>query len=38
MNSIFLPTTSKKTEVIEGEVDQVVEKIVEILRSEIKVI
>ena len=38
MNSIFLPITSKKTEVIEGEVDQVVEKIVEILRSEIKVI
>ena len=38
MNSIFLPTTSKKTEVIEGEVDQVVEQIVEILRSEIKVI
>ena len=38
MNSIFLPTTSKKTEVIEGEADQAVERIIEILRSEIKVI
>ena len=38
MDRIFVPTTSKKTEVIEGEADQAVERIVEILRSEIKVI
>ena len=37
MDRIFVPTTSKKTEVIEGDADQVVERIVEILRSDIKV-
>jgi len=38
MDRIFVPTTSKNTEVIEGEADQAVERILEILRSEIKVI
>ena len=38
VDRVFVPTTSKQTEIIDGEVDQVVERIVEILKSEIKVI
>ncbi|MFL2982829.1 MAG: electron transfer flavoprotein subunit beta/FixA family protein [Candidatus Neomarinimicrobiota bacterium] len=38
IEKIFVPTTSKKTELIDGPVDQTVERIVEILKSEIKVI
>ena len=38
VDKIFVPQTSKQTEVIDGEADAAVERIVEILRSEIKVI
>jgi electron transfer flavoprotein alpha/beta subunit len=38
MDRIFIPTNSKQTEVIDGEVDQSVGRIIEILKSEIKVI
>ena len=38
VDRVFVPTTSKQTEIIDGEVDQVVERIAEILKSEIKVI
>ena len=38
IDKIFVPTTSKQTEVIKGELDHVVDRIVEIMKSEIKVI
>ena len=38
MENIYVPKASKKTEVIDGPVDKTVERIVEILKSEIKVI
>ena len=38
VDKVFVPQTSKHSEVIDGEVDAAVERIVEILRSEIKVI
>ena len=38
MDRIFVPTASKQTEKIEGEVDQTVGRVVEILKSELKVI
>ena len=38
MENIYVPTASKKTEVIDGPADKAVERIVEILKSEIKVI
>ena len=38
MDRIFIPTNSKQTEVIDGDVDQSVGRIIEILKSEIKVI
>tara|TARA_B100000965_G_scaffold391640_1_gene399956 strand:+ start:492 stop:1262 length:771 start_codon:yes stop_codon:yes gene_type:complete len=38
IDKIFVPTASKQTEVIEGELDHVVGRIVNIMRSEVKVI
>ena len=38
IDKIFVPTASKQTEVIEGELDHVVGRIVDIMRSEVKVI
>ena len=38
INKIFIPKTTKKTEIIEGSVDSTVSRIIEILKSEIKVI
>ena len=38
INKIFIPQTNKKTEVIDGDVDASVSRIIEILKSEIKVI
>ena len=38
VDKVFFPQTSKQSEVIDGEVDTAVERIIEILRSEIKVI
>ena len=38
INKIFIPQTNKKTEVIDGDVDTSVSRIIEILKSEIKVI
>ena len=38
IDKIFVPATSKQTEVIEEEVDVAVNRIVEILKSEIKVL
>ncbi len=38
MENIYVPKASKKTEVIDGPVDKTVERIVEILKSEIKVV
>ena len=35
MENIYVPKASKKTEVIDGPVDKTVERIVEILKSEI---
>ena len=37
IDKIFIPQTSKQTEVIEADVDVAVSRIVEILKSEIKV-
>ena len=37
-DKVFIPQTSKQTEVIEEEVDVAVNRIVEILKSEIKVL
>ena len=38
IEKIFIPQTNKKTEIIEGEIDKVVNRIVEVLKSDIKVI
>ena len=38
IESISLPETSKQTEFIEGSSDEIAEKLVEILKKEIKVI
>ena len=38
IDKVFIPQTSKQTEVIEEEVDVAVNRIVEILKSEIKVL
>ena len=38
IDSAFIPTTSKQTETIEGDADHIVERIVSILKSDIKVI
>jgi electron transfer flavoprotein beta subunit len=38
IDKIFIPETSKKTEIIEGDIDHSVGRIVEILKSEIKVL
>jgi electron transfer flavoprotein alpha/beta subunit len=38
IDKIFVPATSKQTEVIEGELNQVAGRIVDIMKSEIKVI
>ena len=38
IDKVFIPQTSKQTEVIEEEVDVAVSRIVEILKSEIKVL
>lgn len=38
IDSAFIPTTSKETETIEGDADHIVERIVSILKSDIKVI
>ena len=38
IDKIFVPATSKQTEVIEGDLDYVVGRIVDIMKSEIKVI
>ena len=38
MNKVFIPQTSKQTEVIDGDVDAVVSRIVQILKSDIKVL
>jgi electron transfer flavoprotein beta subunit len=38
IDKIFVPATSKQTEVIEGDLDHVVGRIVDIMKSEIKVV
>ena len=38
IDKIFVPTASKQTEVIEGELDHVVGRIIDIMKSEVKVI
>ena len=38
IDKIFVPATSKETEVIEGEIDHVVDRIIDIMKSEVKVI
>ena len=38
INKVFIPQTSKQTEVIDGDVDAVVSRIVQILKSDIKVL
>ena len=38
IDKIFVPATSKQTEVIEGDLDHVVGRIVDIMKSEVKVI
>jgi electron transfer flavoprotein alpha/beta subunit len=38
IEKVFVPHTSKQTEVIEGDADSAVARIVEILKSEIKVL
>ena len=38
IDSVFIPTASKETETIEGDADDIVERIVSILKSEIRVI
>jgi len=38
IEKLFIPQTSKQTEIIEGHEDEVVERIVQILKSEVKVI
>ena len=38
INKVFIPQTSKQTEVIDGDVDTVVSRIVQILKSDIKVL
>jgi electron transfer flavoprotein alpha/beta subunit len=38
IDSAFIPTASKETETIEGDADHIVERIVSILKSDIKVI
>ena len=37
LDKIFIPKTSKETEVIEGELNSIVDRIVEVLKTEIKV-
>jgi electron transfer flavoprotein alpha/beta subunit len=36
--NIYLPTADKKTEMIEGNVDQMVSRLVDVLKTEIKVL
>ena len=36
--NIYLPTADKKTEMIEGKVDQIISRLVEVLKTEIKVL
>ena len=36
--NIYLPTAEKKTEMIEGNLDQMVSRLVEVLKTEIKVL
>ena len=38
IDKIFVPATSKQTEVIEGDLDHVVGRIVDIMKSEVKVV
>ena len=38
IDKVFTPQTSKQTEVIEGEIDHVVDRIIDIMKSEMKVI
>lgn len=38
IEKLFIPQTSKQTEIIEGHEDEVIERIVQILKSEVKVI
>ena len=38
IDKIFIPTASKQTEVIDGELDHVVGRIIDIMKSEVKVI
>ena len=37
-SNIYLPTTDKKTEIIEGNIDQVVSRLTDVLKTEIKVL
>ena len=36
--NIYLPTADKKTEMIEGNIDQMVSRLVDVLKTEIKVL
>ncbi|MBI89470.1 MAG: electron transfer flavoprotein subunit beta [Candidatus Marinimicrobia bacterium] len=38
VNNVFVPQTNKQTEIIKGDIDQIVSRIIEILRTDIKVI
>ena len=38
IKNVFIPQTSKQTEFVEGDSEQVVERIISILKSDIKVI
>ena len=37
-SNIYLPTADKKTEIIEGNIDQVVSRLTDVLKTEIKVL
>ena len=36
--NIYLPTADKKTEMIEGNIDQMVSRLIDVLKTEIKVL
>ena len=38
IDKIYIPTASKQTEIIDGELDHVVGRIIDIMKSEVKVI
>lgn len=37
-DTVYVPKTDKKTEMIEGDVDAIVQRLIEVFKSEIKVL